>query len=359
MIHVVIGTKAQLVKMAPVMVELDKRKIAYNFIFTGQHHETMDALRTNFDLPNPDVVLHKGKDITSIPSMFLWIVKILSRTLTDRKTILKGDKNGIVLVHGDTFSTLLGALIGRIAGLNVGHVESGLRSHNFLHPFPEEITRVLTFLLSNYFFCPGKEAEKNLSRYRGKKINTLYNTLIDSLEAARSNFAKMDVDIPDVPYCVVTTHRFENIFKKQTLEKNLKLIFIAAESMKTIFILHPVTKSRLDHYNLLEELENHPNIECRPRYDYFQFMKLVYHSRFLVTDGGSNQEECWYMGKPCLLLRKVTERPEGLDANVVISKYLVEEVKSFVANYERYETPPLIGVASPSAMIVESIAKYA
>jgi UDP-N-acetylglucosamine 2-epimerase (non-hydrolysing) len=359
LIHIVIGTKAQLVKMAPVMVELQKRGIAYNFIFTGQHHETMDALRGNFELPSPDITLHEGKDITSIFQMFLWILKLLTQTLTNRHRIFKGDRNGIVLVHGDTFSTLLGAMMGKLARLKVGHVESGMRSFNYLHPFPEELTRVLTFYLTDIYYCPGETAVENLANFRGEKINTRYNTLIDSLNAARSRFDTIEVDIPDEPYAVVTTHRFENVFKQQVLAHNLKLIMKAAERMKTIFIMHPITVERLELYGLLDQLKQATNIECRPRYDYFRFMKLVYHSEFLITDGGSNQEECWFLGKPCLLLRKVTEHHEGLDSNVVVSEYSEAIVEKFIDNYTSHRSEPLLGDISPSAMIVDSALAYA
>ena len=359
MIHIVIGTKAQLVKMAPVMVELQKRAIKYNFIFTGQHHETMDALRENFDLPKPDIVLHEGKDVTSIPQMFLWVLKILLQTLTNRRRIFKGDRDGLVLVHGDTFSTLLGALMGKLARLKVGHVESGMRSFDYFHPFPEELTRVLTFYLTDIYYCPGEAAVKNLDKFRGEKLNTVYNTLIDSLNAARGRFDEVDVDIPDQPYAVVTTHRFENVFKERVLKHNLELVIKAAADLKTIFIMHPITVERLELYGLLERLKNAPNIECRPRYDYFRFMKLVYHSEFLITDGGSNQEECWFLGKPCLLLRKVTEHHEGMDSNVVLSEYSEAVVENFVQNYKSYRAEPLLGEVSPSALIVESTLPYA
>jgi UDP-N-acetylglucosamine 2-epimerase (non-hydrolysing) len=359
LIHIVIGTKAQLVKMAPVMVELQKRGIDYNFIFTGQHHETMDALRENFDLPKPDIVLHEGKDVTSIPQMFVWVLKILLQTLTNRRLIFKSDRDGLVLVHGDTFSTLLGALMGKLARLKVGHVESGMRSFDYFHPFPEELTRVLTFYLTDIYYCPGEAAMNNLDKFRGEKLNTVYNTLIDSLNAARGRFDEVDVEIPDQPYAVVTTHRFENVFKERVLKHNLELIIKAAENLKTIFIMHPITVERLELYGLLERLKNTPNIECRPRYDYFRFMKLVYHSEFLITDGGSNQEECWFLGKPCLLLRKVTEHQEGIDSNVVLSEYSEPVVDKFVKNYKDYRSEPLLGEVSPSAMIVESALAYA
>ena len=130
MIHIFLGTKAQLIKMAPIMRELQDRNIEYNFIFSGQHQNTINDLRNNFGVKEPDVILHSGKDINSIPAMLLWMIKIIYRSLIDRKRIWREDRDGIVLNHGDTFSTLLGTILGKLSGLSCGHIESGLRSYN-------------------------------------------------------------------------------------------------------------------------------------------------------------------------------------------------------------------------------------
>ena len=113
MIHVFIGTKAQLIKMAPVMCELQDRNIPYNFIFSGQHQATMQNIREEFSIKEPDVTLYSGKDITGIFQMLVWSIRILLYSLKNRKKVWKGDKDGIVLNHGDTFSTLLGSILAR------------------------------------------------------------------------------------------------------------------------------------------------------------------------------------------------------------------------------------------------------
>ena len=174
MIHIIIGTKAQLIKMAPIMLRLQGKNIPYNFIFTGQHQETIDDLRENFSIKPPDVTLHYGEDITSVPSMLLWLIKISFKSLFFRNSIFQGDhkNNGIVLVHGDTFSTLLGAIMGRIAGLKVAHVESGLRSFDLWNPFPEELTRIITSWLSNIYFKVENLVLRARSEFIGSAILT-------------------------------------------------------------------------------------------------------------------------------------------------------------------------------------------
>ena len=158
MIHIVLGTKAQLVKMAPVMVRLRDRDIPYRFVHTGQHQATMSEMLDEFGLKHPDVVLHRGRDVVSLPQMAVWTAGILWKCLTRRREIFGEPARGIVLVHGDTLSTLLGALMGKVARLRVGHVESGLRSFRLFDPFPEEIIRLLTFRLSDSLYCPGSWA---------------------------------------------------------------------------------------------------------------------------------------------------------------------------------------------------------
>lgn len=355
MIHIVLGTKAQLIKMAPIMVELKNQKIPYNFILTGQHKETMNKLLDNFKIKKPDYVLYSNKDITGIFQMGVWGMKILYKTLRNKKEIFKGDKIGIVLVHGDTFSTLLGSLMGKVAGLKVGHVESGLRSHNLFNPFPEEITRILTFNLTNYYFCGSSWALGNVGKYKGKKVLTKENTLLDSLKLALKEQGKTKVDIPNKKYAVVTVHRFENIFKKNKFEEIIKIVEEMSKKIKVLFILHPPTKKKLEEYGFMARLKRNKNIELRPRYDYFEFVKLINKSEFVVSDGGSNQEECFYLGKPCLLLRNETERKEGIGKNVVLSKFDDKLIKGFIKDYKKYKIKMFGSKVSPSKIIVDGV----
>lgn len=359
MIHVVVGTKAQLIKIAPVIAGLQSRNVASNFIFTGQHQETIAELRENFGIKKPDVTLYHGRDITGIIQMFFWMIRILYKTLFHKREIFtKQGEEDIVLVHGDTFSTLLGALMGKLAGKKVGHVESGLRSFNLFHPFPEEITRLLTFHLSDYYFCPGDWAMANLQKYRGTKVNTGYNTLLDALELAKKKMDICTVDVPSKPFALVSLHRFENIFNRKIFEAIIESLLAISLKMPLLFILHPPTEEKLKSFGFYQALAASPDISLRPRYDYFNFIKLLVSCEFLITDGGSNQEEAYYLGKPTLLFRRATERQEGLGANVVISNFEEEKVNSFVADYKKYASPPVTKAQSPTEIIIASLAPF-
>ncbi|MCV6636746.1 UDP-N-acetylglucosamine 2-epimerase [Candidatus Albibeggiatoa sp. nov. NOAA] len=359
MIHVIIGTKAQLIKMAPILKQMQDQGIAYNYILTGQHKDTVTDIANNFNLKQPDYILYSGTDITSIVKMGIWFTKCMIKTIFNKKQIFKQDKNGIVLVHGDTFSTLLGAMMGKIAGLKVGHVESGLRSFNLFHPFPEELTRILVFRLSNYMFCPGEWAVKNVQRYKAKKINTQFNTLYDALMQVIPKLKAINVDVPGYNYAIVSIHRFENIYNQAALERIVSTVQDIAKNKRLLFILHKPTEKKLYQFNMYQSLAQNPQIELRQRYDYFKFIKLVYHADFIISDGGSNQEECYFLGKPILLLRKATERNEGIGHNCVLSEYKPQVIADFVQHSQQYQNDFQSLSPSPTDIIIENIKVYA
>ena len=343
--------------MAPIMLEFDKQKIPYKFIFTGQHKETINKLELDFKIRKPDFVLYDGPDITSIFKMIIWACKITTKAILNKKKFFGKTKNGIVLVHGDTFSTLVGAIIGKLAGFKVGHVEAGLRSFNLRDPFPEELIRVIVFRMADYFFCPGNWALKNLKKYSGKKINLHNNTLQDSLSLALISVNNTKSNIPEEPYCVCSIHRFENIFNKNKLKDIVDKIEKISKDFPVVFILHMPTKKKLNEFNLLVNLKSNKNIELRNRCGYFDFIKLINSSRFLISDGGSNQEETYYLGLPVLLFRNATERKEGLGKNAFLSHLSEKKINYFLKNINKFRTNKINIIESPSSIAVEFLKK--
>lgn len=356
-IHVFIGTKAQLIKMGPVMRALQDSSIPYRFVHSGQHQETMNDLIANFGIKKPDVVLYSGRDITGILQMLVWALRIMFRGIFRPEWLWGSREKGFVLNHGDTFSTLLGTLLARLHGHQAVHVESGLRSFNFLHPFPEELTRVITMRLSSLAFAPGDWAAANLEGTRCEVVNTDGNTLLDS---TRLHLAAPITEglRPDSPYGVVSIHRFENIFNRERLAWIIGQLIACSQKHKLLFILHKPTRIKLEETGLLVELESCQNIELRPRYDHIDFLQLVAGAEFVITDGGSNQEECHYLGKPCLIMRAHSERLEGLGENAVLSRYQAEVVREFIDSPRTYQRPSLLETPwSPSWVIAKTLAE--
>ena len=357
MIYIILGTKAQLIKMAPVMKSMQDRKIPYCFIHTGQHKLTMSDMYQDFGIKEPDIVLYEGSDITSTLQVFSWFSKLIWKTFRNRQQIFAEQKNCIGLVHGDTLSTLLGALIGRLAGIKVGHIESGLRSFNFFHPFPEELTRLMVFRLSHILYCPGHWAVDNVKQLNKEIVNTKLNTLIDTIRLSQNATTPVTLNFKK-PFGLVSLHRYENIFKLEQLNKIVSFLEEISEKHQLLFIMHPPTKKNLIRFGLLDRVESNPHIICKDRFSHSKFLSILLKADFVITDGGSLQEETSYLGIPCLLFRQATERKEGLLSNVVLSKFKEDVIEDFVCNYQEYRSIAVDNDISPSDIVVSHIQKF-
>lgn len=338
------------------MLLLERRGIPFNFVLTGQHQETMQQLLCDFNIRTQPKVLHRGREITSLLQMGCWFFNSLFRLLRPGSPYLPrtSRQRDIVVVHGDTVSTLLGALAGRLKGMSVAHVEAGLRSFNLLHPFPEELTRLAVFRLSDLAFCPGKWACSNMASQSTQVIDTGHNTLRDALHIA------LDVagQAKHGDFGVISIHRFENIFGKKRLSSILDMVEHASRQSPLVFVLHPTTRKKLTRFGLMAHLEGNPRIELRPRMGYIEFVRLLQQASFVITDGGGNQEELSYLGVPTLLMRKSTERLEGLDSTAVICGYDQDVLANFLAHLPDRARPEPVTPMFPSQMIVDALAKY-
>lgn len=360
MILTVIGTKAQYIKMAPVLLEMHRRGVPQRLLMTGQHSETFDELRTSFGLPAADLNLFPGHEADTNRRFAGWILRARQRAgRTDVRSLVRGAS--AVLVHGDTASTLLGAYLARRESRPVVHVEAGLRSRNLLNPFPEEITRLLVSRISSHFLCPGAQYVSNVSDRAAPEnvVDTRQNTLLDALKLAIARAEGLPQEARDGRYCVLSFHRTENLSSATRRRWILRLAERVATRMRVEFVLHPSTKKRMQAAGELAAIQLHPAIRLRARSDYFQFIALLRHSAFLLTDGGSNQEEAAMLGLPCLLLRAATERSDGIDDGVVLSRYDDELADSFVERHGggRWQLRSLPGV-SPSQIAVDALERW-
>lgn len=360
MIIVIVGTRAQWIKMAPVWRELELRNLPRRLIVTGQHAQTVEALRQDFEIPPPDAVLFTGGEASSSLRMLRWLLSSLWVGLKERQTLLgpaAQAKRPLILVHGDTFSTLLGALLGQVWRIPVAHVESGLRSFRWFHPFPEELTRLAVFRLSRIGFCPGPWAAENLRRFPLQAVNTVENTLLDALRMA---LQKPPADpLPAAPYAVCSIHRFENIFRRSQLDRVMGLVEQIAARIPLQFVLHPATERQLERHGWRQRFADNPAIHLRPRMSYFSFMHLLSGANLVVTDGGSNQEELAYLGIPTLLMRDATERQEGLGDTAMLSNYDPQRISDFLDRHAGH-TPQLrtLPEVYPSATIAEFLQRW-
>jgi UDP-N-acetylglucosamine 2-epimerase (non-hydrolysing) len=357
MIHFFIGTKAQFIKMAPIMVEFQKRDIRFRYIDSGQHAALTRRLRECFGIREPDICFHESGDVTSIMDAVGWSCKLSLKCLKGkrwlRKHIFPG--GGICLIHGDTISTLLGILMARAARIKVGHVEAGLRSFNILHPFPEELIRIHCMKRSHILFAPSEEAESNLRnmKIRGQVVRIDGNTVVDSLRLMKN--LKSTVKIPSERFALATCHRLETITRRKNLEKVVLLLNHLCQQIKIIFVTHEPTRKYLKRFGLLEKLNQ--EIDLLDMLDYLDFTSLLQSAKMVLTDGGSIQEECAYLNKPCLILRKRTERPDGLGKNAMLWGFDNSILEEFLSKAKStVETSPELW-PRPSEEIVDNLLK--
>ncbi|GAB2493874.1 UDP-N-acetylglucosamine 2-epimerase (non-hydrolyzing) [Pseudoxanthomonas sangjuensis] len=356
---VLIGTKAQFIKMAPVLREMDKRLVPYRLVYTGQHSETFDLLEAAFGTRPPDDVLVPDFEAATHRSFLSWIFRYWQAVLVRmRSDAWKGVSLG--LVHGDTASTLFGAIAIRFAGGMVGHIEAGLRSPRLLEPFPEEIIRRLVSRMSHLHFVPDDNAERNLAGVGGRVIHTQGNTLKDALAMSLQRLSESERSGGNGGYAVVSMHRSENLSSKAVFDMLMGAVIDAAEVVPIKFVLHPATREKIGASEWLARLQRVPALELLERMDYPDFVRLLVGARFLMTDGGSNQEEAAMMGLPTLLLRRTTERMDGVGGVVEVSGLDPVRIREFVNRHAQGGwSLRLIDGGSPTGVLVDVLQAYA
>lgn len=336
-IAVIIGTRPEIIKIAPVIDEMEKRNIEYVLIHTGQHydHGMSDQFFLDLNLRKPDhnIGVGSGSHGEQTANMIKGI-----------EQVLLGEKPDIVLVQGDTNAVLSGALVSSKLHIPVGHVEAGLRSYD--KTMPEEINREVADVCSKMFFVPTEESAINLlfAGISPKDIFITGNTIVDScmrnLEIARKK-SEIPSDVnEDDAILTFTMHRAENVDNPVRLQ-NIVDALMELDDLTVIFPAHPRTVKNLKKYNLLGMIEDTAHIKLINPLGYLDFLLLLSKSRFIMTDSGGIQEEAITLNIPCATLRYNTERPETVTSggNVLVGakkNKIVDTVKNILNNTEIY-----------------------
>ncbi len=315
MIAIVLGTRPEIIKMAPVIRECAKRSIDYVLIHTGQHYsyELDSIFFKELGLPeaNYSLGVGSGTDAEQTSKMLVLIERTLLKTEPD-----------VVLVEGDTNSVFAGAFAATKLHVDVGHVEAGLRSYDKL--MPEEINRVLTDHISDFLFTPTKEAKNNLlaEGIAVKKTFITGNTIVDAvnqhLELARKKESEIFSQIGvEGDFFLVTSHRRENVDSQPRLSNIIKGLLLLYKEYNTpiLFPMHPRTRKRISEFNL--DLEG---VTPVAPVGFLEFLGLEANAKLILTDSGGVQEEACILRVPCVTLRDNTERPETLavGANMLV-----------------------------------------
>ncbi len=359
-IYFFLGTTAEFIKLAPVIKELKSRGIHFKIITSGQNRINFEDLAEYCGILRADIALAEKSQRSSMIHFFLWAIKTLFISCIILNKEFKGlnKSNSYFIIHGDTISALIGAIIAIRYRLKLVHIESGLRSFNFFEPFPEEICRFIIIHLSDILFSPTKWAFDNLKNIRGTRVNTHQNTLLESYLWALQKESSLDRRKKIAKYYVLIMHRQEHIyFQKKQTQRILNFIIDHADKNLTCALMMYTLTKRLMKPKVFKSWINAKGITVIPRLPYVQFVHFMKNAEFIATDGGINQEEAYYMGLPMLSLRNNTERIEGINKNVVISKNNRETTLSFLQEYTKYINPPITTKVQPSKIIVDFLMK--
>ena len=311
-IMLVFGTRPEAIKMCPLVNELKRRENVQTIVcVSGQHRQMLDQVLNEFGvIPNYDLSIMKDKQT---------LFDITTNILEKIKTVLEKELPDIVLVHGDTSTTFVTALACFYMKIPVGHVEAGLRTHNIFSPYPEEFNRQAVSIISQYNFAPTEQAKNNLIK-EGRKTDTIYvtgNTAIDALKTTvRSNYSHPELEwAKGSRLILITAHRRENLGQPmQNMFRAIRRVMDEHEDIKAIYPIHmnPIVREAAN-----EILGGDDRIHIIEPLEVFDFHNFLNKSYLVLTDSGGIQEEAPSLGKPVLVMRDTTERPEGIAAGTL------------------------------------------
>ena len=311
-IMLVFGTRPEAIKMCPLVNELKSKKNIKTIVcVTGQHREMLKQVLNTFKvIPDYDLNIMKDKQ-----TLFDVTINILDKI----KSVLDVEKPDVVLVHGDTTTTFVTSLACFYLQIPVGHVEAGLRTYNIHSPFPEEFNRQAVSIISKYNFAPTEMAKSNLVS-EGKNVESIYvtgNTAIDALKTTvRSDYFHSELEwAKDSRLIMITAHRRENLGKPmENMFKAIRRVMDEHKDVKAIYPIHMNPAVREIANSILGDDDRIHIIEPLDVLDFHNFLARSY---LILTDSGGIQEEAPSLGKPVLVMRDTTERPEGVKAGTL------------------------------------------
>lgn len=355
----VVGTTAEIIKVSPVMRELTDRGCGYSVWSTAQHVTGVDDTLADLKVREPDeylVAADKRKHIAASSQVPLWGLRVAGSVLRNRKrlsSMLRAPgRRGVVVVHGDTFSTVIGCLIGRFFGARVAHVEAGLRSGSIRNPFPEELNRRIVGRLAVLHFAPTEREANNLraSHAPGEIVVTEANTVIDAVRLAMND--DTDVELPE-QFGLITLHRYELLRESEHFSALIRSLAHHAKSFPMVMVAGESERARLRQLGL-ESLFG-SGLSMIHKLAYAKFLPILGRASFVVTDSGGLQEECAALGIPCAVHRTHTERYQGIGENVILTHRNIDELETFLNTWASLRREALLDAFTPSQIIVDTL----
>ncbi|CAM4239699.1 non-hydrolyzing UDP-N-acetylglucosamine 2-epimerase [Jeotgalicoccus halotolerans] len=311
-IMTIFGTRPEAIKMAPLVLEMKKDEdIDPVVVVTAQHREMLDQVLTTFNItPDYDLNIMKAGQTLS---------EVTGRVINGLESVIKEVKPDMILVHGDTTTTFAGSLAAFYNEVDIGHVEAGLRTHNKYSPFPEEANRQMTGVLADLHFSPTEDARQNLldEAKNPETISVTGNTAIDALKTTVDENYHSDIieKHKDNKVVLLTAHRRENI--GQPMHNIFGAVRQLVDEFEDVTVVYPMHKNPKVREIAEQYLGNHDRVELIEPLDVLDFHNFAARSHLILTDSGGVQEEAPSLGKPVLVLRDTTERPEGVKAGTL------------------------------------------
>jgi UDP-N-acetylglucosamine 2-epimerase (non-hydrolysing) len=362
-LYFMVGTEAELMKLFPVINAAKHDGFVCKLIVNDQNNIYNSPF---LKLVDEDIFMNICQDAPGNKNGTGYI-KWFIRTSLNGKKVMKDffkDKDrdhNLIVVHGDTLTTAMGAWLSQQCNVPYVHIESGLRSYNFLSPFPEELDRLYGSLHSVINFCPKDEYANYASkRFKGKSVSTVYNTGMETLLwALEKNGNVAHSKQPIGKFFMFMLHRQENLKSAQFLRNMVNSIAELSKKIHCVFIYHEQTLLYMKSVGVINLLTDNPNVTVLPRQGYEDFIKLVKASEFVVTDGCGNQQEFYYMGKPFLIMRTSIEQDsEGIGWNAKPFGGDFSSVTRFYDEYHNYTKEPIHPEVVPSDIIVKELSCY-
>lgn len=356
------GTTAELIKISPLMRELDRRGCAYQLWSTAQHVTGVEESLAGLGVRAPDRYLlpePARAHIAAARQVPGWALRIVITVVRQRRQLrsgmTSGGTRGVVVVHGDTFTTVLGSLIGVFLGARVAHVEAGLRSGSLRNPFPEELNRRIVAGIATVHFARTSREVANLRRARGTVVETGANTVVDALRQAATR-TPAGVDVPP-EFGLVTLHRFELLHNRDDLAAILAALAERTAEMPLILVAGQAERRTIREVGLDGLAQG--AFRVIDKLPYAEFLPLLLRASFVVTDSGGLQEECAALGIPCAVHRERTERHQGIGENVILTGGDVGRLHEFLSAWRSYRRPSRLDEQSPSELIAAVLVEIA
>jgi UDP-N-acetylglucosamine 2-epimerase (non-hydrolysing) len=346
------GTTAEAIKLAPVMKRLKARGVAFEQWVTLQQAGTVLDSLAALGIPEPDRILavgRSGRPLAGPLDVVFWLAHIARWAVRERRSLRRSmGKHSVVVVHGDTMTSVVGAALARFMKVDSAHVEAGLRSGNWRHPFPEELDRRIVGRLATVHYAPTEVAAGHL-RGRRNVVLTHGNTVVDAVLDQGAQRAA----VRDGHYGVLLLHRFEFLGNANLVRQTLGLV-VEAAPVHIVMVVDDLARHSLQ---AALELIPRDRVTVVDKMPHAEFAPLLAGADFIVTDSGGVQEEAALLGVPTLVHRRATERNEGIGANVVLSGWDLANVKHFLDTYDQLRRPPMSLDVSPSDVVVGDLVR--